>query len=162
MTVVSDRAPLPPELSPPEPPTPEPSGVNRPAREAGTRRSPEGVVVVVLTATLYLTIACLLAFKYGSYSQDAVARMANGFYVLYSRDPHLASVGFVWEPLQSISDMVFLIPNHLWPALSHRDMAGAFVSVIGMVGAVHQLRCALLEWGVRPAPTSVTRTRPFR
>jgi hypothetical protein len=155
MTVVSDRAPPRPELSPPEPPTPEPSSVNRPAREKGTRRSPEGVVVVVLTATLYLTVACLLAFKYGSYSQDAVARMANGFYVLYSRDPHLASVGFVWEPLQSLSDMVFLIPNHLWPALSHRDMAGAFVSVIGMVGAVHQLRCALLEWGVRRAPRLV-------
>ena len=104
---------------------------------------------------VYLAVAFLLAFKYGSFSQDAVARMANGFYVLYSRDPHLASVGFVWEPLQSISDLVFLIPNHLWQALSNRDMAGAFVSVIGMVGAVHQLRCALLEWGVRLAPRLV-------
>jgi hypothetical protein len=155
MTVVSDRAPLLPELSPPAPPTPEPAGVNRPAHAEGKRRSPEGVVVVVLTGAVYLAVAFLLAFKYGSFSQDAVARMANGFYVLYSRDPHLASVGFVWEPLQSISDLVFLIPNHLWPALSNRDMAGAFVSVIGMVGAVHQLRCALLEWGVRLAPRLV-------
>lgn len=62
---------------------------------------PEGVVV--LTGAVYLTVACLLASKYGGFSQDAVARMANGFYVLYSRDPHLATVGFVCEPSQSLS-----------------------------------------------------------
>lgn len=115
----------------------------------------EGGVVVVVTSALYLTVASLLAFRYHLVAGDAVARMANGFYVLYSRDPHLAAIGFVWEPLQSIADMLFLLPNHLWPALSHRDMAGAFVSVIGMVGAVHQLRSALREWGVQRAPRLV-------
>ena len=78
--------------------------------------------------------------------------MANGFYILYSHDPHLAAVGFVWEPLQSLADMVFLLGNHLWPALSHNDMAGSLVSALAMAGAVHQIRSALREWGVSRAP----------
>ncbi len=81
--------------------------------------------------------------------------MANGFYVLYSGDPHLAAVGFVWEPLQSIADMVFLLGNHLWPALSHNDMAGSLVSALAMAGAVYQILLALREWGVSRAPRLV-------
>ena len=78
--------------------------------------------------------------------------MANGFYVLYSRDPHLAAVGFVWTPLQSMADLVFLLGNHLWPDLSHHDMAASLVSSIGMAGATYQILSALREWGVTRAP----------
>ncbi len=74
--------------------------------------------------------------------------MANGFDLLYSRDPHLAAIGFVWEPLQSFSDMLLLLGNHLWPALSHNDMAGSLVSALGMAGAAYQILMALREWGV--------------
>ena len=81
--------------------------------------------------------------------------MANGFYVLYSSDPHLAAIGFVWEPLQSVADMVVLLGNHLWPALSHNDMAGSLVSALAMAGAVFQMRAALREWGVSRAPRLV-------
>ena len=81
--------------------------------------------------------------------------MANGFYILYSGDPHLAAVGFVWEPLQSIADMVVLLGNHLWPALSHNDMAGSLVSALAMAGAAFQMCAALREWGVTRAPRLV-------
>lgn len=125
---------------------PPPSG-KRPA--AGGRRSlrrfvfSEGILVFLIALGVYLTVAVLLDFKYHTFSGDAVSRMANGFYILYSRDRHLAAVGFVWEPLQSIADMVFLLGNHLWPALSHNDMAGSLVSALAMAGAVHQIRSAL-------------------
>jgi len=81
--------------------------------------------------------------------------MANGFYILYSRDRHLAAVGFVWTPLQSLADMVFLLGNHLWPALSHNNMAGSLVSALAMAGAVYQIRSALREWGVTRLPSLV-------
>ena len=48
-------------------------------------------------------------------------------------------------PLQSLADMVFLLGNHLWPALSHNNMAGSLVSALAMAGAVYQMsrrRCA--------------------
>lgn len=105
--------------------------------------------VVVLSATgLYLTVAILLDFKYVSFNGDAMARMANGYYVLYSRDPHLAAIGFVWNPLQSILDMVPLLFYHLWTPLATHMFAGSLVSVFCMVGAVHQIRAALYEWRV--------------
>ena len=66
--------------------------------------------------------------------------------------PHLAAVGFVWDPLTSVADMVFLLGNHLWPALSHNDMAGSLVSALAMAGAVYQTSAALREWGVARTP----------
>jgi hypothetical protein len=115
----------------------------------------ESGVVATLCAAVYLTIALILDFKTLSFNGDAVARMANGFYVLYSRDPHLAAIGFVWNPLQSVLDTVPLLFWHVWPALASHDMAGSIVSVLCMVGAVHQGRTALREWGIARAPRLV-------
>jgi len=108
----------------------------------------EGRIVFLVAFGSYLTVATLLDFKYHVFPLDAFTRMANGFDLLYSRDPHLAAIGFVWEPLQSFSDMLLLLGNHLWPALSHNDMAGSLVSALGMAGAAYQILLALREWGV--------------
>ncbi len=100
-------------------------------------------------------MAWLLDLKYRTFTPDAISHMANGFYILYSRDRHLAAVGFVWQPLQSIADMVFLLGNHLWPALSHNDMAGSLVSGLAMAGAAYQILAASREWGVSRIPRLV-------
>ncbi len=115
----------------------------------------EATIVSLLALGLYLTIAWFLDIKYHSFSPDAVSRMANGFYILYSGDQHLAAVGFVWQPLQSIADMVFLLGNHIWPALSHENVSGSLVSALGMAGAVYQTCRALREWGVTRTPRLV-------
>ena len=115
----------------------------------------EGHVVIALCSGLYLLVAVLLDFKYKIFPNDAVSRMANGFYVLYSRDPHLAAIGFVWNPGQSMLDIVPLLFWHLWPDLASHDFAGSLASVFCMVGAVHQLRGALSEWGLRALPRLV-------
>ena len=115
----------------------------------------EGGAVFILSFSLYFFVAWLLDLKYRTFIPDAVSRMANGFYILYSRDPHLAAVGFVWEPLQSVGDAVFLIGNNLWPALSHNNMAGSLVSALAMAGAAYQICTALREWGVSRVPRLV-------
>ena len=115
----------------------------------------EGRIIFLLSFCAYLIVALLLDFKYRTFALDAFSRMANGFYILYSRDPHLAAVGFVWDPLTSIADMVLLLGNHLWPALSHNLMAGSLVSAVAMAGAVYQLYAALREWGVSRLPRIV-------
>jgi hypothetical protein len=120
----------------------------------------EGIVSFSLAFIAYFVAALLLAFKYHSFPEDAVSRMANGFYVLYSGDPHLASIGFVWNPLQSVADDVALIFNHLWPALASHDMAGSVVSVLSMAGAVYQLNATLREWSC-PAAARVLLTLSF-
>jgi hypothetical protein len=116
------------------------------------RLSSEGAIVFVVAIALYLVISVLLDFKYKSFPGDAVSRMGNGFYILYSRDAHLAAIGFVWEPLTSFADMVFLLGNHVWPALSHNNMAGSLTSACSMAGAAYQIHAALREWGVTRTP----------
>ena len=115
----------------------------------------EGRIVFLFAFGCYLVVAILLDFKFKVFPADAFSRMANGFYVLYSGDPHLAAVGFVWEPLQSFADDVILLGNHFWPALSHDEMAGCIVSALAMAGAVYQILSALREWGVSRAPRLV-------
>jgi hypothetical protein len=115
-----------------------------------------GPFIFGLAFCSYLALALLLDFKYHAYPPaDAFSRMANGFYILYSNDRHLAAIGFVWEPLQSIADLVVLLGNHLWPDLSHINMAGSLVSALSMAGAVYQMCAALREWGVSRAPRIV-------
>jgi len=119
------------------------------------RLADESRVVCGTAFAMYLVVALLLAFKYQIFPDDAVSRMANGFYVLFARDPHLAAMGFVWNPLQSICDMAFLLLRGVWGALTTRDMAGSLVSAVCMTGAVHQIRSALQEWGVWRTPRLV-------
>ena len=140
-------------------PAPQSSSA-RPAQPSHTgsilrRLVSEGGAVFIGSFVLYFIVAWLLDLKYKSFIPDAVSREANGFYVLYSRDPHLAAVGFVWQPLQSMADMFFLIGNHLWPALSHNNMAGSLVSALAMAGTAYQILAALREWGVSRIPRLV-------
>ena len=114
----------------------------------GRRLLSEGGLVFVVSLAIYFVISGFLDFKYHSFIGDSFSRDANGFYILYSRDPHLAAVGFVWEPLTSLCDMFFLLGNHLWPALAHDNVAGSLTSAIAMAGVAYQLLAALREWGV--------------
>ena len=121
-----------------------------PTLEASKRRRfNEARIVCLGVGVVYAAVAWALDFKYHVYPPDAVSRMANGFYVLYSRHPHLAAIGFVWNPLQSVADMVPLLLWPVWPAVASHDVAGSVVSVLCMVGAVHQVRATLAESGVR-------------
>ena len=61
------------------------------------RITSENRLAFIISLAAYLTGAVLLDFHYLSFNWDSVSRMANGFYILYSRDPHLAAVGFVLE-----------------------------------------------------------------
>ena len=99
-----------------------------------------------------MVIALLLDFKYHVYPPDAVSRMANGFYVLFSRHPHLAAIGFVWNPLQSVLDMIPLLVKPLWPAVASNDFAGSLVSVLCMSGAAYQIHSCLREMSTGCAP----------
>ena len=133
---------------------------NRPIRARSRHRvrrilkvilTSEGGIVGLLCLATYLTVAVLLDFVFLVLPGDAVSRMANGFYVLYSRDPHLAAIGFVWNPGQSIADLVPLLFNHLWPALASHDMAGSIVSALCMTGAVPPAACWAPRVGREPS-----------
>lgn len=97
----------------------------------------------------YLVVAWFLVFRYASYNGDAQARLANAYYVLFSRDPHLAAIGFVWNPLPSLSVMPLLPLKVLWPALTTQAFAGNIMSAVFMAGAGFQIYGFFRDIGTR-------------
>jgi len=109
----------------------EPAGKGRDSRVRDRlmrRVLSEGFIVFALAFVSYLIVAVLLDYKYDVVTGDATSRMANAFYVLYSRDPHVAAVGFIWNPLPSFIDLFFLLFKDLWPALSSRVLSRRMLS----------------------------------
>ena len=127
------------------------SGSRSRSRSATLRlpRPGERSVVAVLALVAYLATALIVVVGAHSIIGDAWSRVANAFYVLFSRDPHLAAVGFVWNPLPSLAVMPLLPFKAIWPDLVATGFAGSIVSAICMAGAVWQVHGIAMDWHVR-------------
>jgi hypothetical protein len=119
------------------------------ARPAAVRRGlSDGTVVLLLALALYLLIAAILVFKGNAVEGDGISRVGIANRILFSRDPHLAAIGFVWSPLP-ILVLLPLIPfKFLWPALVQLGFAGNIVSSLFMAGACLQVLRFLEDSGV--------------
>ena len=113
------------------------------------RHPPAGAVLFVACAGLYAAVGAYLVIHAGSIVGDAGSRVADGFYVFFSRDPHVAAVGFVWNPLPSIAAMPFFLLKGVLPVMTERAYAGSLMSALFMAGSVVQVRGAVRESGVR-------------
>ncbi|MCL4496342.1 MAG: glycosyltransferase family 39 protein [Firmicutes bacterium] len=82
--------------------------------------------------------ALYLVFDIHYYAGDALSRVGNAYYVLFSRNPHLGAIGFVWNPLPSVMEIP-LVALHPWfPSVVTRGLAGSFVSaILGSIGVYH-------------------------
>ena len=103
----------------------------------------------VFGASLAVNVAAaaFLAFVLRSGSGDSLSRVANAYYVIFSRDPHLAAIGFVWGPLPSMLVLPLLPLKAIWPPLTTVGFAGHLVSALFMAGTVHQLWRLLRDIG---------------
>jgi hypothetical protein len=98
---------------------------------------------------IYATLGVLLSLRYGSYAGDAQSRLANAYFVLFSRDPHLGAIGFVWNPLPSLSVMPLLLLKGIWPVLASRALAANLTSAAFMAGCVILVHGMLRDLRVR-------------
>jgi hypothetical protein len=122
----------------------------RPLGLALTARLPgERWLVTSLSLLAYLTIAYIVVLKDHSLIGDAWSRVANAYYVLYSRDPHLAAIGFVWNPLPSLAVIPLLPLKALWPDIVATGFVGSIVSALCMAGAVWEVHGIAADWQVR-------------
>ena len=100
------------------------------------RRSRSTLTVFVSACVAYLVAGWQLAIEHHAIVLDAMARAANASYVISSRDPHLAAVGFVWNPLPSFAALPFLALSPWFPELRTQAFASNIVSAIFMAGSV--------------------------
>ena len=159
--------------------TPERDAVGRPpaelrgphARTLGTMAARlarglcrESPAIFVVSLGLDLGAAYYLVFRLNYLAGDALSRVANAFYVLFSRDPHLAAIGLIWNPLPSFLDLPLVALKGWFPWLVNRGFAGnietayfgaASAVVIGLLlrdaGVGRALRLGLVAaWAANP------------
>jgi hypothetical protein len=99
----------------------------------------------------YLAVASVLVFSGNALAGDGVSRVATANRILFSRDPHLAAVGFVWSPLPNLVLLPLVPFKYLWPPLVQQAFAGNIISALFMGGAVWQLMAFLREIGIKRA-----------
>ncbi len=110
-------------------------GAHRTQTTAGLHRV-RGVFLFVCLAACYCAVGFVLLMRYNLFDPDALSRVANAGYVLYSRDPHLSAIGFVWNPLPSLIEVPILQLARWWPELRTHGLAGVVQSALFMAGAV--------------------------
>ena len=119
---------------------PEDSLVLLTAQRPHTRFGREPWIGGLVSAFIYGLIGVWVVPQYGAIG-DALARIANAYYVLFSRDPHPAAIGFDRDPLPSLLALPLLALKSLWPDLARHGVAANLVSAaFGSLGVVFLLR----------------------
>ncbi|MGW0042255.1 ArnT family glycosyltransferase [Rhodococcus sp. NPDC003348] len=101
-------------------------------------RSP-ALIVYAASALLYLVVGYVLAVHNGFLLGDALSRVQSAQGVLFSRDPHLASIGFIFTPMTALVEVPLAAFNSYFPSLTRYGMAGVVMSALFMAGAAVQI-----------------------
>ncbi len=88
---------------------------------------------------LYTAVGYWLQVRHGFILGDALARVQAAQSVLFSRDPHLAAIGFIFTPLTAMVELPGILLAPVWPDLTARAFAGTLMSASFMAGAVLQV-----------------------
>lgn len=74
--------------------------------------------------------AYVVVYLQGYIMNDAISRTANAYYVLALNPPKLASIGFVWNPLPSLIQVMIMPLARFWPPLASVGFAGCIMTAI--------------------------------
>lgn len=104
------------------------------------------IVLIAEVIAAYFTI-----YKNGQVMGDAVSRTANAYFVLFLEPAKLASIGFVWNPLPSLVQLLIVPFSVFWKPLATVGFAGAIATAFFAAA-----NAALLFRYFRQAGLSVT------
>ncbi len=113
---------------------------------APVKAPPEAAPLALVATALNLAAGLYINLALSYTKSDAFSRVANAFYVLYSRTPHLAAVGFVWNPLPSLLELLLVPFKAFWPPLVTSGVAGVVWSAVSGGLSVYLLIAILAEF----------------
>ncbi|MGA5464280.1 ArnT family glycosyltransferase [Mycobacterium sp. NPDC050041] len=93
----------------------------------------------VVTLLIYLGVGYWLQVRNGFILGDALSRVSAAQSVLFSRDPHLAAIGFIFTPLTAMVQIPAVLASPLWPEMTERAFSGSVMSAVFMAGAAVQI-----------------------
>lgn len=95
------------------------------------------VPLLFLAATvLYLASGVLVTAGHGYLMGDALSRVSATQGALFSRDPHLSAIGFVFTPLTSLAQLPMVALAPLFPWITTWGLSGVLMTALFMAGAV--------------------------
>lgn len=118
------------------------------------------VVVFVTAFVAYAIVGYWLQVRNGFIIGDALSRVAAAQSVLFSRDPHLAAIGFIFTPLTALVQLPAVALSPVWPEMTERAFAGSIASAVFMAAAVTQILSMGTDRGL-PRRYSITITVLF-
>jgi 4-amino-4-deoxy-L-arabinose transferase-like glycosyltransferase len=89
--------------------------------------------------TLFVVAGYWLQVRHGFILGDALSRVSAAQAVVFSRNPHLAAIGFIFTPLTAMLQIPAIAVSPLWPDMSERAFSGTLMSGVFMAGAVVQI-----------------------
>lgn len=109
---------------------------------------------------LYLAVGYWLQIGHGFIMGDTLSRVVATQSVLFSRDPHLAALGFIFTPVSAMVQIPAMLLSPIWPDMAVRAFAGTIMSSAFMAGAGVQIFSMGADRGL-PRAYSLTITLLF-
>ncbi|MFT3716329.1 MAG: glycosyltransferase family 39 protein [Gordonia sp. (in: high G+C Gram-positive bacteria)] len=113
------------------------------------------LTVFAVCWVIYLAVGIYLAVDQQYFFGDALSRVQAAQSVLYSRDPHLSAIGFIFTPLTAVVQLPLIALSPWFPALTADALSSVIMSSAFMAGAVAVLTGVARDRGVPPALTLV-------
>jgi hypothetical protein len=106
----------------------------------------------------YFAVGLTLSLHYGYLLGDALSRTSAAQAVLFSRDPHVSAIGFIFTPLTALLQLPIVAFSPLLPALTRYNISGIAVSALFMAGAVVMILEICRDRGCSGTRTAVLTT----
>lgn len=118
------------------------------------------LTIFVVMLFVYLAAGHWLQVQHGFIMGDTLSRVVATQSVLFSRDPHLAALGFIFTPVTAMVQIPAVALGSIWPDIAARAFAGTIMSATFMAGAAVQTLSMGTDRGL-PRAYSVTLTLLF-
>ena len=101
----------------------------------GRRAETEGWRILGLCISFLLVFGAQFAFgmwmnSRGFLWNDALSRAASALFSLHSADPRLVAIGFVWMPLPSLIELLWVVFYPLWPEVASSGFASTLTTAL--------------------------------
>ncbi|WP_020108706.1 glycosyltransferase family 39 protein [Nocardia sp. 348MFTsu5.1] len=97
------------------------------------------VIIYLVTAVVYLGVGYFLGVHHGFLLGDALSRVSAAQSVLFSRDPHVAAIGFIFTPLTALVQLPTVALSGIWQPMTEFAYSGSIMSSLFMAGAAVQI-----------------------
>lgn len=99
-------------------------------RQERLRRPAHGLLLLFLLVSVVQFAFGIWMNAQGFLGVDALSRAASALQVLYSTDPHLEAIGFVWMPLPTLLQLPWVAFYPLWPQVVSSGFASTITTAL--------------------------------